>query len=97
MEVELGRHLVRLTNADGDTEALSRMCDGCAFRSGTEANQYGPTLLTAIQCVVDGEPFNCHDVDPDGKPVDSGRVCQGWLAATSFHERPRRSVHRAGT
>jgi hypothetical protein len=48
-------------------------CVSCAFRAGTAPNQCGDTLLDAIKCVVEREPFFCH--------VKKGWPCHGWFAA----------------
>ena len=65
----LGRELVRLVGSVPDA------CDDCAFRAGTDPNGCGGTLLDAIACSVNGDPFLCH-VHP--------RVCEGWRAARAL-------------
>lgn len=71
IEIEAGHHLARLTGE------VAGACRGCAFREGTEANQYGPTVLTAIECAVSGEPFYCHAGLEEGE--EPKRLCAGWL------------------
>lgn len=39
---------------------MSDMCDGCAFRKGTEANKRIDTQIAALGCVETGETFYCH-------------------------------------
>src|ERR1051325_6451091 len=57
-------------------EELLRMCDGCAFKKGTEANRQPMTVLTAVECVLKGEPFYCHKrFCADG----SEKLCNGWI------------------
>ena len=73
---ELGRELVRLMG----TPAPEGACKGCAFRAGTEANAYGPTLLEAIACVHTGETFWCH-MTPGATEGNPTRPCAGWVAA----------------
>lgn len=61
-------------------EELLRMCDGCAFRKGTEANNHPITVLTAIECVLKEEAFYCHKrFCPDG----SHKLCNGWINVTN--------------
>ncbi|MFY0638677.1 hypothetical protein [Maricaulis maris] len=60
-------------------------CDGCAFRTGTLANQSEITTLDADHCSdLGGETFYCHEeLDEDGKPV---KACAGYA------ERLKRSI-----
>lgn len=53
------------------------LCEGCAFRHGTHANQSEVTNLDARGLVPVGEdPFFCHlDLSTDGTPT---RACVGW-------------------
>ena len=75
---EAGAHLVRLTEpavqqlAD-DGEADER-CATCAFRLGTFPNGCPETVLDALKCVMEGEPFYCHD------KKRLGETCHGWFA-----------------
>lgn len=52
-------------------------CAGCAFRSGTIANQSLPTTLDAAECCEPGEaPFMCHeDLDRRGNATTG---CRGF-------------------
>lgn len=65
------------------------MCDGCAFRPGTEANLSPLTLAKAQLCLMASEPFHCHaDDGPDGEPPERGRdLCLGWADAMTAHYR----------
>ena len=73
----LGTELVRLIEPlvqqfvrDGGHDSR---CASCAFRLGTVPNGCGPSLLDALKCVMEGEPFYCHMED---------RPCHGWVVAT---------------
>lgn len=57
-------------------EELLKMCDGCAFKKGTEANKYSFTVLTAIECVLTSQPFYCHK-----RFCQNGeeKLCNGWI------------------
>jgi hypothetical protein len=77
--IEVGRHVARMAES-----AVSRVaamgdpderCATCAFRLGTVPNQCGDTLSDALKCVVEKEPFYCHDKKRKGFP------CHGWFAA----------------
>ena len=47
-------------------------CLTCAFRKGDHpANGSPETLMSALKCVMEGEPFWCHEHD---------RACAGWAA-----------------
>lgn len=68
---KLGRHLSRLCDAEIAGKPDNR-CGTCAFRSGDHvANGSVSTLMTAFKCVMEREPFWCHEHD---------RPCAGWLA-----------------
>lgn len=57
-------------------EYLLRMCDGCAFKQRTQANQSPLTSMKALECVLKEEPFYCHNrFRPDGNE----RLCNGWI------------------
>lgn len=58
--------------------ACSNLCGGCAFRPGTEANDYSPTQLKTHLCLLLQEPFFCHErTDGTGNPL----LCRGFLSA----------------
>lgn len=67
---ELGKEMARLCEtALGERDDR---CSTCAFRSGDHvANGSVETLMSALKCVMEGEPFFCHEVD---------RACAGWAA-----------------
>lgn len=81
---ELGLLIGKMTDM-AEAESLSKFpnhaerCRSCAFRSGTFPNGCPETLMDAIQCVVDNEPFYCHQNMIDGKPSD---ICAGWFIAS---------------
>lgn len=67
---ELGREMARLC----ETALKDRddRCSTCAFRSGDHlANGSPETLMSALKCVMEGDPFWCHEHD---------RACAGWSA-----------------
>lgn len=57
-------------------EELFKMCDGCAFKKGTQANENPMTVLLATESVLKDEPFYCHKrFCPNG----SEKLCNGWI------------------
>lgn len=67
---ELGRELARL--CDTAINGKNHRCNTCAFRHGDHlANGSAETLMNALKCVIEREPFYCHEID---------RPCAGWLA-----------------
>lgn len=67
----LGREMARLCDAELAGKEDDR-CRTCAFRSGDHiANGSPETLMTALKCAMEGEPFWCHEHD---------RPCAGWRA-----------------
>lgn len=71
---QLGRELARL--CDGELAGKrDERCRTCAFRLGGHiANGSPETLMTALKCALEGEPFWCHESD---------RPCAGWQAMRS--------------
>lgn len=58
------------------------MCSGCAYRSGTPANQSPITTIDAKDCAF-GEivfQFNCH-MRPDPEEISKATACKGYRAA----------------
>lgn len=56
-------------------------CDDCAFRLGTAPNGCPGTLMDAVKCALEGEPFFCHKgVTDDTAPK---RLCAGWVVLTA--------------
>lgn len=57
-------------------EGLLKMCDGCAFKKGTEANSHPITALVSIESILKEEPFYCHK-----RMSASGceKLCNGWI------------------
>lgn len=75
--IELGQIAARMADksvahleAEGEPD---ERCKTCAFRLGTPPNQCADTLMDALKCVVEKEPFFCH--------VKRGFPCHGWFAA----------------
>lgn len=74
---ELGAMLARFVDAEMDGPRILRpRCDDCAFLRGTEPNQIAGTVMTALKCVIEKEPFYCHWE----RGVSSGKLCAGWEA-----------------
>ena len=72
--LELGSELVRLIEPVikrifWDTDPR---CSSCAFRAGTIPNGCPTTLMDALKCAMEGDPFYCHMGE---KPL-----CAGWVA-----------------
>ena len=66
---ELGRNMARLFEAELGDRPDNR-CQTCAFRRGDHlANNSAATLMDATKCLVQREPFWCHEHD---------RPCAGW-------------------
>jgi hypothetical protein len=75
VEREAGYHLARFADQEAAKKPNVReRCDTCAFRLGTDANTYAPTILNAAKCVMEHEPFYCHEGDPAG-PLP---ICAGY-------------------
>jgi hypothetical protein len=67
----LGRELARLCDGELAGKPDNR-CATCAFRLGPHlANGSAPTLMSALKCALEGDPFWCHEID---------RPCAGWQA-----------------
>ncbi len=68
---DLGDQLARLCDAELAGKP-DRRCGTCAFRKGDHvANGSPQTLMSAIKCAFEREPFWCHEHD---------RPCAGWEA-----------------
>ena len=66
----LGKELARLCDGEAAKAGRDGRCDTCAFRAGDHvANGSVETLMTALKCVAEREPFWCHEHD---------RPCAGW-------------------
>ena len=76
---ELGREIARL--CDGEIlGSPDRRCATCAFRQGEHvANGIVATLMSALKCVMEQEPFYCHEQD---------KACAGWAACVARSEPP---------
>lgn len=65
-------------NGAGLTDRIdqSKLCDTCAFRLGTIANQCAPTTCDADYCAHPGErPFLCHEHEEGEEP---SKACAGF-------------------
>lgn len=71
-----------LNGAKFAIEPVKGMCEGCAFRSGTPANQSPITSYDANDCADDGTRFLCHETLPPYTETEDGkRTCAGYIAA----------------
>jgi hypothetical protein len=66
-------------------ESFGRMCDDCAFKKGTEANNDEIAVQDAADCLAFTGTFNCHT----GGLEDAGRPCSGFLYARQYTD----SIH----
>lgn len=72
---ELGAHLARLCDTEAENQGRDGRCSTCAFRAGGHiANGSPETLMTALKCAMEREPFWCHEEDVP---------CSGWLLMRS--------------
>lgn len=83
---KLGAELARLADV-AEAEQLKTFpdqlprCDDCAFRAGTNPNGCSETLMDAIKCVMELNPFYCHKgLDEQGSPK---HICRGWFLLVS--------------
>jgi hypothetical protein len=58
-----------------------KMCDGCAYREGTQANGCVSSLMDAIKASAEGEEFYCHK--GIGLGDEPKRLCAGFVAVNS--------------
>lgn len=65
-----------------------KMCNGCAFRKGSEANGEQHNVDAAAQCLMGNGKFHCHDHGPDGKLIDAKKPCVGFQYADEFMNKP---------
>lgn len=85
---ELGGLLARWVDAEMDGPRILRpRCHDCAFLRGTEPNQIAGTLMTALKCVIEKEPFYCHSE----RGVSNGKLCAGWQALIDAKAAPGRA------
>ncbi len=83
---ELGARLAKWVDAEMDGPRILRpRCHDCAFLKGTRPNQIAGTLMTALKCVIEKEPFYCHSE----RGVSAGKLCAGWEALLDRKGAPR--------
>lgn len=76
----LGREVARLADAEFARDPTLRpRCHDCAFASGTVPNSIAGTLMAALKCAMEREPFYCHVTPASGRQ----RLCAGWEAMVS--------------
>ena len=71
----LGKELARLATVERlhSPKTLPLPCRDCAFQLGTDPNGCEETLMDAVKCIMEGQPFFCH--------IEAGRpICAGYLA-----------------
>jgi hypothetical protein len=67
---ELGAILARFCDQEAKKAGRDGRCGTCAFRAGDHvANGSAETLMSALKCAMEREPFWCHEHD---------RPCAGW-------------------
>ena len=72
---ELGALLARFCDQEAEKQGRDGRCETCAFRAGDHlANGSPETLMTALKCAMERDPFWCHEVD---------QPCRGWLLMRS--------------
>lgn len=67
---------------------LPPRCASCAFRAGEHlANGSPQTQMDALKCVIEAEPFYCHDVHR------ADHICSGWVMMQLAHgkQEPRKA------
>jgi hypothetical protein len=69
--------MARLADAEfAANPSLRPRCHDCAFRAGTQPNSIAGTLMMALKCALERDPFYCHVLPADGHQ----RLCAGWKA-----------------
>jgi len=105
----LGVELARITAKELERQppGTPPPCDECAFVRGTIPNGCPSTLMDAVKCLVEGEPFYCHkSVRPTERPGVSDiasmsvdpepkHLCRGFAALMGAQERLDRAVETA--
>jgi hypothetical protein len=67
---ELGAMLAKFCDQEAEKQGKDGRCSTCAFRAGNHlANGSPATLMSALKCAMEREPFWCHEAD---------RPCSGW-------------------
>lgn len=73
----LGREIARMADAEFAKDASLRpRCHDCAFLGGTAPNSIAGTLMNALKCALERDPFYCHVIPADGRQ----QLCAGWEA-----------------
>jgi hypothetical protein len=88
---ELGAHLARFCDQEAIRQGKDGRCATCAFRGGGHvANGSPETLMSALKCVSERDPFWCHE---------ENRPCAGYLLMRAAPEdaRPMPWDHVEGT
>lgn len=85
-ERELGYHAARFADQEAAKKPHVReRCEDCAFRFGTQPNTYGPTVMNAMKCALEREPFLCHHKDERGELP----ICAGYALMVDPGAEPR--------
>lgn len=102
LAIELGMHPHEVDNLNMPTLIGSlfgaglhnvcgtKVCDTCAFKQGSAANQCSPTIADLLDCLESGEPFYCHEglsldceiiAEQGGDEFSPKHICFGFLQA----------------
>jgi hypothetical protein len=80
---EAGAHVARFCDqaeaaAWRAGKSIPSRCTDCVFRRGTVPNQSATTVLNALKCALEHDPFLCaHEaLDESGEPT---RLCAGYV------------------
>jgi hypothetical protein len=68
--IEAGSHLDRFCQVEIGKGKRDERCWDCAFRATAIPNGCVPTVMDAIKCLAEDEPFHCHV--KAGQPVCAG-------------------------
>lgn len=69
--IEMGAHLDHFCQHELEQSGKrDERCWDCAFRRSSIPNGCPPTLMDAVKCLMEDEPFHCHI--KSGQPVCAG-------------------------
>lgn len=74
--------LQKLAQNGATIKNIGSMCDDCAFKKGSDANNDKDAVAAAANCLWDDGPphFNCHTADF----TDAGKPCVGYQYAMQY-------------
>lgn len=73
-------------DAKDKVQISGRMCSDCAFKKGGAANSEEHNVEAAMTALCWEGKFNCHAHDNDGKLIDAGTACRGFMYAKIYLE-----------